>query len=265
MSKGLVSIALFAAMVSLLVAGCTSDQNAVNPAVRAAEEVDQPVTTYDFITCDSGERVQVISPTFLEYGAGTEDDYMRVLANGEVRETVDKFNDLGYALDPGNSFIIEGIVVMEGRTDSIDVKVVNVIMRYLPEITQSFVWIGYISSPSRPDLPNLVQTSVWSFVPPETDYWAYESIHLGTDENGVERNVWIKDYISPFAGKGDGYLAAWSWKKWLKCSVKTALGGCVGAAIGCISSGPAYGGCLGTWCGGAAVGGMLYCAADQLL
>jgi hypothetical protein len=216
----------------------------------------------DHANPDPGVSMQVVSASLTQYNAENYPYFSSAIDNGEVKETIDKFSAEGYALDPGNSYVVEGVGVPEGGTDSIAVAVVNLIMRFVADSSRSFVMISHITSVDHANLPVLVRTSIWSFVPPEYDAEAYDQVHLGTGEDGAERYLWVKEYISPFGTSTDNTVflpVAWSWKRWIRCVAAESIAGCAAAAILCIPSGPAYPACLDIGCKAAVSFAVIHC------
>jgi hypothetical protein len=208
--------------------------------------------------CEYAGQFTVLQTGYAAYSDENQGEFQNELGSGEVQYAISKFNSMGYALDLEHSSVMEGTGVPNwpgGSSDTIDVRIVNIILRYLPDSLNSFVWISCVSSPNHPDLPSYITTAIWSFVLPGDDISGYEVVELGRDEYGVDRYIWIKDLVLPFDPKGnDALLAAWSWKKWGICTAIGSVGGCVTSAIGCAASGPGYALCFAGWCGGSIVG-----------
>jgi hypothetical protein len=93
-----------------------------------------------------------------------------------------------------------------------------------------------------------------------------------------ERNTWLKTSPPRHRAKNNDLCLAtaetaydpgnpegWDWKSWGKCVISRTAAGCIGAAIGCVFSGPAYGVCVVGICAGSALGAELSCAVDQFL
>lgn len=213
------------------------------------------------------DEITVLSPETERYSAVNESEFSKVLQSGEVQYAIGKFESLEYSLDLTSSVIMtgSGVPYWPGApNDTIEVKIINLILRYLPDSTSNFIWIACISSPNHPDLPSYISASALYFIVPDGNLNEYEAIEIGADEYGADRYIWIKDFVLPFDPKGnDGSLATWSWKKWGSCTAIGTAAGCVTSAIGCAASGPGYLGCLGAWCGGSVVGSAVACAISQ--
>lgn len=218
---------------------------------------------YTMTVCD-GNQVTVLSPQFTRYTQSTHGEYDQVLQLGEVQYMMAKFDSVGYTLDLPNSFIMAGSGISPDSTDTIAVRIVNVILRYRPDSTSSFVWIGYVSSLDHANLPKFITTSLWSFVPPVIDPDSYEEAYAGQDEHGRPYSVWVKDYQSPFDPKdADGSMSTFGWKRWAGCMITNLLTTCATAAGACALSGPGWLGCTGTGCAAGALGSAVYCTFSQ--
>jgi len=249
-------------MAAVLYIGCSREnETGVVAPTGGAPAAD----AYTVTGCD-GRQVTVLSPQFVGYTQSAQGEYDKVLRLGEVRYMVAKFDSMGYAPDLPNSFIVAGTGITPDSTDTIAVKIVNVILRYLPDSASSFVWIGYVSSLDHPDLPSFVTTSIWSFVPPTVDPGSYTELYAGTDEHGRPYSMWVKDCQSPFDPKdANSSISAWGWGKWAACTAAGSLTICAGSAVRCAITGPAYGQCLAGGCAGGAVASAIGCAFAQWL
>lgn len=251
------------AMVAAFYAGCSRENET---------GVTTPATTNNDINeqlprCEYTDQFTVLRTEFAVYSEENQTEFQTGLESGEVQYAISKFNSLGYALDLEHSSVMEGAGVPNwpgGSDDTIDVKLVNIILRYQPDSLNSFVWISCVCSPNHPELPGYITTSIWSFVLPESDISEYETVELGADEYGADRYIWIKDIVLPFIPKdNDLPFATWSWKKWGLCTGVVAVAGCGGSAIGCIFTGPGYAACLASGCTGSVVRGAIACAIAQ--
>ncbi len=254
-------IMLITALLNLTI-GCSTDDKALTSSDQTSTLEGAAQRSFEVTECQTGQIIHVSS---LNLSIDTEmlPDIELSLANGEIQATIEKFSDMYYSLDLANSFVMEGIGVPEGTTDSVSVKIINLIMRYDPDSLHSLIWISQISSPGRDDLYSYIQTSQWNFVIPEENSSDFEMIHLGTNDEGHECFVWIKDHISPYSPKGDASTALWSWKSWGKCVAITAVAGCVGSVTKCLITGPAYAQCMAAGCGGSVAAGVVGCALKE--
>lgn len=252
-------VILIASLMNLTI-GCNDSDRSV-PSSGNVSNVPGQTRTEDsiFIDCNTGTKVQVTSSSFTTYNNGTQSEFEYALENGEVQAAIAKFKALGYSLDLPNSFIVQGEGVPEGRTDTIDVKIANLIMRYLPDTTQGFIWINHRSSPLHPEIQTLVDVSICSFVTPTMDVENYEYVHFGTDSEGIERGMWVKAYVSPFSSGGDMSAAFKGWKDWGLCVVIGTVVGCTICAAGCTLTGPVWAGCTVICCGEAALAAEIAC------
>lgn len=213
---------------------------------------------YTVTGCD-GRQVTVLSPQFEMYTQSAQGEYDKVLESGEVQYTIAKFDSMGYALDLPNSFIVAGSGITPDSTDTIAVRIVNVILRYLPDSSSSFVWISHRTILGHLGMPPLVDATICSFVNPTVDIGNYEYVYLGADSTGVGRGMWIKPYVSPLISKGDVTVATKGWKDWGLCVVIGTVVGCVLCGASCTISGPAWAPCTVGCCGLAALASEIAC------
>jgi len=248
--------------------GCDRGDKITSSNMMQPTETTPSRDVYTTVDCETGKTTEVLSPSFEIYGSANAAEFQMILNNVEVRGTIAKFDSLGYALDLPASYIMQGIGIPDGSTDSIGVRIVSVIMRYLPDSTKGFIWINHIRSTDHPALRSFVQSAIWAFVLPENpvDYKRWDA---GPDENNQMRYIWTKEIILPFGSPEDPSIAAmkpmFNWRKWLGCTVAGTLGGSATAAVGCIASGPGWGACTALWSGGALLGSAIACAVGQLI
>lgn len=264
MKHSAIAIALIFSLLNFG-AGCTDESPEVvgvdNPS-NSVHEISDAVT---IIECNSGFPVAVTDATFSLYGDDVEHNFQGALDNGEVRATIAKFEALGYEVDLGNSSFVQGTGCPEGTADSIDVEITNLVMRYVPDSTQGFIWISHQLSPDHLEIPASIATAVCSFARPATDTARYEYVHFGSGPDGIERGMWIKFYISPFDSKGSTGFAANAWKDWALCVIISTAVGCALCGAGCSLTGPAWVACTVTCCGLVALGAMIACAIYMLV
>ncbi len=171
-----------------------------------------------------------------------------------IQDQFAKFEELGFKYAPQHSYIMEGDAVPDScPSDTYSVEIVVLAMIYVPNIMERVVYINYANVP---ELGSYIQGSIMSFVPE-------------SPENGYERvdpdiDLWVLSYPPIYGAKVRESMAAWSWGGWLKCTATAAVGGCAGAAVGCLVTGPGYGHCLAGGCAGSVVAGAVGCALAQL-
>jgi hypothetical protein len=257
--NAIAAISILAALTAVYI-GCDRQNGTDVISSEASRENTRDLTPAEA----DPDQIPVLNPLLTPYSTANAGDFQQMLERGDIEYVVDKFNGLEYAVDLPNSFVMEGTAIPEGTADSIDVKIVNVIMRYLPDSANSFIWLGLVESPDLPENSSYITATVLSFVVPAVDYSSYERMEVGPDENGQMRYVWLKDYVLPFESKGnDNSLAAWSWKSWITCTALATLAGCAGSAVTCILSGPGWAGCTGARCAGKFVQSSIGCAIAQ--
>ena len=113
--------------------------------------------------CQYLDQFTVLWTEFAAYSEENQSEFQTGLESGEVQYAISKFNSLGYALALEHSSVMEGAGVPNwpgGSDDTIDVKLVNIILRYQPDSLNSFVWISCVSSPNHLDLPGHITTSI---------------------------------------------------------------------------------------------------------
>lgn len=266
--KRLISIFMIACMMNLLLIGCGEvDQPSDNRIVDPPTELESE--SYTFTPCDGEPELEVMKMGMYLYDDGGYSDITNALSLPEIQYTIDHFALDGYEFDPANSFVVMGSAVPEGYQDTVDVKITKLILRYLPDSTEKFIEISHIACINMPELPEVTVTTVNSFVEPNTDEIAdYDQFKLGVDDQGVERSLWVKNYMSPYSQKGDNNFAtlfAFDEEAWRNCVLTKSISGCVGAMIGCLATGPGYLLCVTTGCLAAHIAAGVYCTLDMFL
>jgi hypothetical protein len=253
-------VIVIAALVNMLI-GCDLGRDGEKQAKPT--EINQPteaLEVYDVSVCETGEEVRVLNPQWFTYASSNYGAFAKALENGEVKATIAKFTAEGYQLDLGNSLIVQGQGIVEGTEDTLTVKIVNLIMRYLPDTTQSIIWISHRTILNHPELPILVDATICFFVNPGDDAASYDYFDFGVGSTGVSRGLWAKSYISPFGTSASMMAEKTVNKKYQQCVTMSAAVGCAFCAWDCSLTGPAYLICVAACCQQALKAAMVACA-----
>ena len=224
--KGFVFIAMFTMLHTMLI-GCNRlDETPVSANLSINENTSD-------------------SPT-----NGVDPDYANV--PDAVLKMMETFGPRHFSFVPQYTAVMEGSVVPDGYTESLDVVVTWYTMKYVPDTSERIIIVQYIET----EPVTLVQPIEVLF-----------NEDLVTDQYvEVAEGVWFNEYRAwPVGGFSRDMQVSGQDSQFWKCFVAGSVGTCVGAAGACLFATAAWGLCTATVCGFGIVGAGIGCALADLL